>query len=100
MGWPVSRHSEPGRKLDPFERRLGTLRGLVKRGEGAGRIASAAEKLRLAGLAVVKAQRALIREYPQRDPDGRWSRNLDEDERRWLARSAGEIAEEFGGSDA
>ncbi len=100
MGWSVSRHSEPDRKLDLLDRRLGRLRGAVKRGEGPTHIKNAAEKVRLAALALIKAKRALIREYPQRDPDGRQSRNLQDEEQRWLTLSTDAIVEEHGKFDA
>lgn len=95
----VSRHSEPERKLNLFEKRLSGLRGAVKAREGLVHICSAAEKLRLAALAVIKAKRALIKEYPQRDPDDRQSRNLQEEEQRWMSLSAEAIAEEHGKDD-
>jgi hypothetical protein len=100
MGWSDSRHSEPGRKMDLLDRRLGRLRGAVRRGEGSSHIAKAAEKVRLAALALIKAKRALIEEYPQRDPDGRQSRNLREEEERWLTLSTDAIVEEFSKDDA
>jgi hypothetical protein len=96
MGWSVGRHSEPGRKLDLFDRRLATLRGAVKRGEGSYHIAKAAENVRLAMLAVIKAKRALISEYRERDPTGRQSRKLQDEEQRWLALSTDAIVEARG----
>jgi hypothetical protein len=92
----VSKHSEPGRKIDLFERRLCRLRGAVKRGESLQQLVSNAEKVRLAALAVIKAKRALIKEYPQRDPSGRQSRNLQVEEERWLSLSPEAIIEEYG----
>ena len=100
MGWSVHRHSEPDRKLDLLERRLVRLRGVVKRGEGSNHISNAAEKVRLAALAVIKAKRALIGEYPQRDPTGRQSRKLQDEEQRWLTLSTDAIVEEHGTDDA
>ena len=50
MGWSVSRHSDPCRKLNLLDKRLGRLRGAVKQGEGSTHIANAAEKLRTAAL--------------------------------------------------
>ncbi len=99
MDWSVSRCSEPLRKLDLLDRRLGRLRGAVKRGEGSTHIANAAEKVRLAALAVIKARRALIKEYPQRDPDGREFRNLRTEEQRWLTLSTEAIVQEHGKDD-
>jgi hypothetical protein len=100
MGWSVSGHSEPLRKLYQFKSRLCRLRGVVKRGEGPIHISNAAEKVRLAALALIKAKRALIREYPERDPDGRPSRNLHEEEQRWMALSIEAIVEKHGKPDA
>jgi len=93
MGWSVSRHSEPSRKLALFAGRLRTLRGLVKRDASSDHIAMAAEKLRLSALGVIKAKRALNQEYPHRDPDGRQSHKFDEEEQRWRALSPQAIAE-------
>jgi hypothetical protein len=100
MGFPVHRHSVPDRKLDLFDRRVVRLRGVVKRGEGPAHISKAAENVRLAALAVIKAKRALITEYPQRDPTGRQSRTLQEEEQRWLTLSIDGIVEEHGTDDA
>ncbi len=94
MGWSVSRHSEPSRKLALLAGRLRTLRGLAKRDASSDHIAMAAEKLRLAALGVIKAKRALNQEFPQRDPDGRKSHKLDEEEQRRRALSPQAIAEE------
>jgi len=59
-------------------------------------IAKAADQVRLAALALIKAKRALIREYPQRDPCGRQSRKLQDEEQRWLALSVEAIVDEYG----
>jgi hypothetical protein len=96
MGWPVSRHSEPGRKLDHFDRRLDRLRGAVKRGDGSTKVAKAAENLRLAALSLIKAKRALIAEYPGREPNGRQTRNLEREEEQWLTLSNDAIVEKHG----
>jgi hypothetical protein len=82
--------------LDLLDRRLVRLRGAVKRGEGSTHIANTAEKVRLAALAVIKAEQALIAEYPQRDPTGRQSRNLQDEEQRWLTLTTDAIVEEHG----
>jgi hypothetical protein len=99
MGWSVSRNSEPDRKLDLLDRRLCHLRGVVKRGKGPTQISNAAENVRLAVLALIKAKRALIKEYPQRDPRGRQSQKLQEEEKLWIALSVEEIVEEHGKTD-
>jgi hypothetical protein len=100
MGFSVSRHSKPDRKLDLLDRRLFHLRGAVKRCEGSIHISKAEENVRLAVLALFKAKRALIQEYPQRDPRGRQSQILQEEERRWRALSIEAIVEEHGTADA
>jgi hypothetical protein len=87
------------RKRNLFDRRLARFRGDVKRGESPSHVANAAEKLRLAALALIKAKRALIREYPERDQDGRQSRNLLDEELRWLSLPAEAIIEERGKDD-
>ena len=96
MGWSVSRHSRPERKLMLFDRKLGGLRGAVKRGEGSIHLTNSSEKLRLAALALIKAERALIREYPERDPKGKHSHELRAEEERWLSLSIDAIVEEYG----
>ena len=100
MGWSVSKNSDPERKLNLLDRRLCRLRGAVKRREGSVQVSNAAEKMRVAALAVIKAKRALIKEYPQRDPDGRQSRNLQDEEQRWLALSTESIIDEHGKAGA
>lgn len=100
MGYSVHRHSQPDRKRNHLERRLVHLRGVVKRGESPARMANAAEKVRLAALSLMKAKQALIREYPDRDPSGHQVRSLQAEEKRWLALSTGEIAEQYGKVDA
>jgi hypothetical protein len=92
----VSQHSEPARKQNLIEKRLRRLQAAVKAGKGLMHIAREAEKVRLAALALIKAKRALIREHPQRDPDGRQSWNLQDEEQRWLAVSTEAIIKEHG----
>jgi hypothetical protein len=96
----VSEHSEPHRKRNLLAKRLRRLRAAVKAGEGSDHISNAAEKVRLAALAFVKAKRALLTEYPQRDPDGRQADNLREEEQRWLTLSPEANVEEHAGADA
>jgi hypothetical protein len=96
----VTPYSEPERKLDLLQRRLIRLRGAVKAGEGWAHVHSAAEKLRLAQLAVIKARLALIHEYPQRDPKGRQSSKLREEESRWRALTTEQIVEHYGRAEA
>ncbi|WP_422929227.1 hypothetical protein [Singulisphaera sp. PoT] len=99
MGWSVNEHSQPDRKLDYYDRKLGRLRGVVKRKENSHHISKAAENLRLAALAVIKAKQALIREYPQRDPTGHKSKDLLDEKERWLTLSTDAIIEEYGPGD-
>ena len=96
MGWPTSKHSEPARKLRLFQRRLEKLRGAVKHCESARHITKAAEDLRLAALAIIKAKRCLIQEYPQNDTDERISLSLQAEEQLWLELSTRAIIEEHG----
>jgi hypothetical protein len=92
----VSRHFEPARKQSRFDKKLRRLRAAVESGEGPVDVSREAEKVRLATLALIKAERALIREYPQRDPDGRQSWNLQDEEQRWLALSTEAIIQQLG----
>jgi len=96
LGWSVSRHFEPDRKRNLFDRRLRRLQGVVKRREGAPKISKAAKNLRLAALAVIKAKRALIDDYPQRDPDGRQVSHLRVEEQLWLSSSVETIVDDYG----
>ena len=96
MGWSANEHSQPDRKLDYFDRKLGRLRGVVKREENAHQISKAAENLRLAALAVIKAKQSLIREFPQRDPTGKGLKKLLDEKERWLNLSTDAIVEEYG----
>jgi|SRR6516162_3726891 hypothetical protein len=96
----VSEHSEPERKRNLLEKRLRRLRAAIKAGESRTRVSNEAEKVRLAALALIKAKRALIGEYPQRDAGGRQSRNLQDEEQRWLSLSTQAIVEEYGRNDA
>jgi hypothetical protein len=96
MGYSVSKHSDPARKLYSFNKSLGRLRGAIKSGDDSRHIFKAAEKVRQAALALIKAKRSLLREYPDRDSGGRQLRNLEDEEQRWLAYAAEEIAAEYG----
>lgn len=100
MGWPVSWHSEAARKGKTLAKRLRRLRGAVKGDERTAHVMIAAEKVRLSALAFIKAKRALIAEYPSRDPDGLQSRNLELEEAYWSTLSPEAIAEKHGKSEA
>jgi hypothetical protein len=94
----VTPHSEPVSKLALFDRMLTRLRGSIKAGASPSRIQNAAEKVRLAQLSVIKAKLALIQEYPQRDPGGRQSDSLRNEERRWRTLPTETIIEQYGRS--
>ncbi len=83
------------KKLDLFEKRLGHLRGVVSRKESAPRITESAEKLRLAGLAIVKARRSQLDGQRPSDELTRQLQNLDCDEQRWLTLTVDEIVQQF-----
>jgi hypothetical protein len=100
MGWSVSENSQPYRKLGLLAKRHRRLRGAVKAGEGPTHVSNAAEELRLAALAVIKAQLALNREYPQRDPEGRETSKLRDEDLRWRSLSTEAIIEEHGRAHA
>lgn len=95
MGWSVGRHSEPNRKLGTLDRRIDGLRGVVKRSEGEYHVARAAERVRPAALALIKAKQALIREYPDCDPTGRQSEHLLAERSRLVGLSVDGIVREF-----
>jgi hypothetical protein len=91
----VPRSLEPYQKRELFEKRVRELRGVVKAGEGASRVSNAAEKVRLAALAVVKAKRALVRGTDRVQQLS----NLQQEEGRWLALRAEEIVAQFAKKD-
>ena len=95
----VTPHSEPLSKLAVLESRLTRLRGAIKAGENLTHIRNAAEKVRLAQLSVIKAKLALVREYTQRDPGGRQSSNLRDEESYWRTITPEAIIEQFGRTD-
>jgi hypothetical protein len=95
MQW-VTEHSEPVRKRLLIEKRLRRLKAAVKADEGWIHISNAAEKVRLAAFSLIKAKRALIKEYRNKDPDGQLSLRLREEEQRWLSLSTQAIVEEHG----
>ena len=97
MSW---KRSVPDRKFRLLDSRLVRLRGVVKRGEGPTHVSKAAENVRLAALAIIKTKRALITEYPQRDPTGLQFRKLQDEEQRWLTLSTNTIVDEYGTDDA
>src|SRR6187431_2650809 len=96
----VTTHSEPTSKLALLNSRLSRLRGAIKASESPEHLRKAAEKVRLAHLSVIKAKLALIREYPQRDPGGRQSANLANEESRWRTLTTEAIIEQAWQADA
>lgn len=93
MSW---KRSVPDRKFRLLDQRLVHLRGVVKRVEGATHVSKAAEHVRHAALAIIKTKRALITEYPQRDPTGLQLRKLQDEEQRWVTMSTNAIVDEYG----
>lgn len=49
----------------------------------------------MAALALIKAKRSLINECPDRDPEGKQSKNLIEEENRWKVLSTEDMASEI-----
>jgi hypothetical protein len=92
--------SDPTRKRLRLEKRIRRLRSAVKARECLTNVAHEAESVRRAALALIKAKQALIRKYPQRDPDGRQSWNLQDEEQQWLFASAEMIVAEHGRDEA
>ena|ERR1700722_13971082 len=85
MGGDVSRHYQPTRQGKVLRKSLCRLKHTVEIGRDLGRQIKAAEQVRIAQLALIKAKRDLIAEYPQRDLHGRQLRNLEIEEDRWLS---------------
>jgi hypothetical protein len=91
----VPRSLEPYQKRELFEKRVRELRGVVKAGARTSRVSNAAEKVRLAALAVVKAKRVLVRGTDRVQQLS----NLQQEEGRWLALTAEEIVTQFARKD-
>jgi len=89
----VPRSLEPYKKRELFDKRVLQLRGAINSGADAVRVAKAAEKVRLAALAVIKAKRALIVGANRE----RQLRNLDQEEERWSSLSLDDIVTQFVG---
>jgi hypothetical protein len=83
------------RKLLLFEKRVAGFRASIHQGENVSKITKAAEKLRMAALALIKAKRSLINECPDRDPEGKQSKNLFDEENRWKVLSTEDMASEI-----
>ena len=89
----VPRSLEPYQKRGLFEKRVRQLRAAVKSGASCLRVSSAAEKVRLAALAVIKAKRALVQGMNR----ARQLDNLQREEDRWSALTAEEIIAQVAG---
>ncbi len=83
----VPRSYEPYKKREQLDKRLLALRGAVNAGASAERIAGAAEEVRLAALAIVKARRSILAGWREDDAVARQLRNLQRDEERWVSLS-------------
>ncbi|MGL6097440.1 MAG: hypothetical protein ACRC7O_16785, partial [Fimbriiglobus sp.] len=83
----VPRSNEPYQKRELFDKRRLALRGAVNAGATADRVAGTAEKVRLAALAVITAERSLLASRSVSDARTRQSDNLRRDEERWLGLS-------------
>jgi hypothetical protein len=90
----VPRGNEPYQKRDILDKRMRSLRGLIASGASAARIADAAEKVRHAALAVIKARRSILAERPEDAARRRELDNLERDEARWRESSVEAILAE------
>ena len=88
----VPRGMEPYRKRELLDKRLRSLQGAIKFGASAPRVADAAEKVRSAVFAVIKAQRSIMEYRLESDARARQLDNLREDEQRWRSLSAARTA--------
>jgi hypothetical protein len=89
----VPRGLEPYQKRDLFEKRVRQLRAAVRSSASGPHVSSAAEKVRLAALALIKAKRALVRGNNR----ARQLDNLKQEEERWLALTPDEIVAQIVG---
>jgi hypothetical protein len=78
---------EPYQKRELLDKRLLALRGAINAGASAVRVANAVEKVRLAALAVIKAQRSLLDGRRESEALTRQLDNLQRDEERWQSLS-------------
>src|SRR5262245_24227153 len=87
----IPRNLEPYCKRELFDRRVLQLRGAVNSGASAARVSNAAEKVRLAALAVVKARRAQLAGNDRT----RQLRNLQKEQEWWSSLSPAAIVAQF-----
>lgn len=83
----VPRNLEPYQKREILEKRWSALRGALNAGATAERVANAAEKVRLAALAVIKAQRSILDGQRETEAVTRQLVNLQQDEDCWRSLS-------------
>lgn len=98
----VPRGLEPYQEQELFEKRVDELRTAVRSNAPAAKLAMAAEKVRAAALAVIKAKRSIIASHPasqtglEEHPQGkslaRQLEHLERESQRWLSFSVDEIA--------
>lgn len=96
----VPRSMEPYKKRELLDKRWLALRGVINAGATAECVASAAEKVRLAALAVIKAQRSLLDCRLESEVLTRQLDNLQRDEARWLSLSVESIVSQIPDADA
>jgi len=92
----IPRSLEPCKKRELFDKRVLQLRAAVNSGASAGRLANAAEKVRLAALTVVKAKRTMIGGNDR----VLQLRNLQEEEKHWSALTVEEIVAQCAEADS
>jgi hypothetical protein len=93
-------HTDHWHKRKLLDRRLTRLRRAVEQDESLEQRHNATENVRLAQLSLIKARMALIREYPQCDPDGRLASKWSDELFKWQTLSSEAIIDQFGQSDA
>jgi hypothetical protein len=101
----VPRSLQPYQKTELLEKRISELRTVVSAGASAEKTSRAAEKVRAAVLAVMKARRSILagttaaQTLPPDHPDAakvtRQIENLRETEERWLALTANDIVSQL-----
>jgi hypothetical protein len=92
----IPRSLEPYQKRELLAKRLSSLRAAVAAGSSATRVSNAAEKVRSAALALIKAQRSLLPLNLESEALARQVQNLKQEEEQWRALTTEAIVEQFG----
>ena len=85
----------PVKQLETLAKREATLRGVIKRKEPAPRLEAAAQDIRHAQLAVLKARRALVEYEPDSTEKQRQLQSIASDESAWTSISVEDVLRRY-----